>query len=55
MFIEHNLNYLIEVRDHLTMGLHYSDIGHTYTDRAQYIKEIFQFEKEIVQAKKTKR
>ena len=41
MFIEHNLNYLIEVRDYLTGGLSYHDISHTYTERANYIKEIF--------------
>ena len=55
MFIEHNLDYLIEVRDYLTAGLHYSEIGHTYSERANYIKEIFQFEKDIVQAKKAKK
>ena len=55
MFIEHNLNYIIEVRDYLTNGLSYHDIGHTYTERANYIKEIFQFEKDIVQGKKAKR
>ena len=55
MFIEHNLNYLIEVRDYLTSGLTYQEISRAFSDRANYIKEIFQFEKDIVQEKKAKR
>ena len=55
MYIEHNLNNLIEVRDYLTGGLSYQDINHTFSEKTAEIREIFEFEKDIVKDKKAKR
>lgn len=55
MFIEHKLNYMIEVRDYLTGGLHYQDLNRTFSDKAATIKEIFEFEKGLVRDKKAER
>jgi len=55
MFIEHKLNYMIEVRDYLTGGLHYQDLNRTFSDKAASIKDIFEFEKGLVRDKKAER
>ena len=43
---------MIEVRDHLTGGLHYQDLSRNFSGKAASIKDIFEFEKEIVKEKK---
>ena len=55
MFVEDKLNYMIEVRDYLTSGLHYQDLNRTFTDKAASIKDIFEFEKGLVRDKKAER
>ena len=46
---------MIEVRDYLTGGLHYQDLSRTFSEKAASIKEIFEFEKDIVKEKKAQR
>ena len=55
MFVEDKLNYMIEVRDYLTSGLHYQDMNRTFFDGAAGVKEIFEFEKGLVRDKKAER